>query len=335
MFFLFAAYAIVAMLSGTDSFDVSRAIASMAALNLLIEPLTQLLYAIPPGWSALGCFTRIQEFLLEDSRVEARSFRSSTDSKATSSQEKEKGEKGGLQMQSKELNINRPYIHLEHANIGWSDTAPSVAKDVTASIQPECKLTVIVGPVGSGKTTLLRGILGEATRIQGSVRVSTTEMAYCDQSPWIINGTIRENVLGDSGFDQAWYDTVIQACALEVDLRQLPKGDQALVGSKGLKLSGGQKQRLSLARAVYARKQWAILDDILSGLDSLTEEHVFKRVIGPEGLFRQTGTSVILATHSSKYMAERRVSSPALKIYSSTAPPGRSYHCLERDRRGC
>ena len=149
MFFLFAAYAIVAMLSGSGSFDVSQAIASMAALNLLIEPLTQLLYAIPPGWSALGCFTRIQEFLLEDSRVEARSLRSSTDSKATS-QEKEKGEKGGLTMQSQELNISRPYIHLEHANIGWSDAAPSVTKDVTTSIQPECKLTVIVGPVGSG-----------------------------------------------------------------------------------------------------------------------------------------------------------------------------------------
>lgn len=64
------------------------------------------------------------------------------------------------------------------------------------------------------------------------------------------------------------------------------------VGSSGISLSGGQKQRLALARAVYARKSVILLDDILSGLDAETEEHIFKSLFARKGLFRRMGTTV-------------------------------------------
>lgn len=70
------------------------------------------------------------------------------------------------------------------------------------------------------------------------------------------------------------------------------------VGSAGISLSGGQKQRLALARAVYARKEIIILDDVFSGLDAETEDHVFTRLFGAEGLLRQMGTTVLLVTHA-------------------------------------
>lgn len=56
----------------------------------------------------------------------------------------------------------------------------------------------------------------------------------------------------------------------------------------------------SIARAVYSRKPIAILDDVLSGLDAVTEETVFRGVLGANGLFKRNGVTVILATHSSK-----------------------------------
>ena len=70
------------------------------------------------------------------------------------------------------------------------------------------------------------------------------------------------------------------------------------VGSSGISLSGGQKQRLALARAVYACKDVVMLDDIFSGLDADTEEHVFKALFTRNGLFRRLNTTVILATHA-------------------------------------
>ena len=70
------------------------------------------------------------------------------------------------------------------------------------------------------------------------------------------------------------------------------------MGSAGISLSGGQKQRLALARALYARNELVMLDDIFSGLDAETEEHIFNKLLGKNGLFRQHGTTVLLATHA-------------------------------------
>ena len=63
-------------------------------------------------------------------------------------------------------------------------------------------------------------------------------------------------------------------------------------------MSGGQKQRLALARAVYAKKELVILDDVFSGLDAETEEQIFYRLLGKQGLFQQMGITVLLVTHA-------------------------------------
>lgn len=76
------------------------------------------------------------------------------------------------------------------------------------------------------------------------------------------------------------------------------KPPASIVGSKGIALSGGQKQRLALARAIYAKKELVIIDDSFSGLDAETEERIFIRLFGKQGLLRQLGTTVILVTHA-------------------------------------
>lgn len=98
---------------------------------------------------------------------------------------------------------------------------------------------MIIGPVGCGKSTLLKAILGEITVSNGIIEVASLDIAYCDQTPWIINGTLRDNVIAFSSFESKWYNTVIHACALDVDIAYLPDGDSSNLGSKGLTLSGG------------------------------------------------------------------------------------------------
>lgn len=108
-------------------------------------------------------------------------------------------------------------------------------------------LTVITGPVGCGKTTLLRAILGEIACEKGTVAVCTKNIAFCSQTPWLLNTTIREAVCGMPGgdlIDDAWFKSVIQACALDQDFKRWPDADMTVIGSKGVTLSGGQKQRL-------------------------------------------------------------------------------------------
>jgi ATP-binding cassette subfamily C (CFTR/MRP) protein 1 len=110
---------------------------------------------------------------------------------------------------------------------------------------PTAQLTAIIGPVASGKSTFLKALLGEIPVSQGSVRVRTnSNIAFCDQTPWLLNASARDNVIGYSHTDNIWYDTVIQACCLEADFESFPDGDASIIGTKGITLSGGQKQRL-------------------------------------------------------------------------------------------
>ncbi|KAI0124180.1 P-loop containing nucleoside triphosphate hydrolase protein [Xylariales sp. AK1849] len=301
-FLIFAAYAIAAQFQGRDSLSVSQAVTALAALTILSQPLSNLLVAIPMGRAALGCFERIQAFLLETSRTDFRTIRSPVPNPSPSRDSIQ--DVDGLELRPLGGNHWEPMVQVEGSDFGWSDSSSSIVKEVTTSIRSETKLTFVVGPVGCGKSTFLKGLLGETPKARGRLSISTSQIAYCDQTPWIINGSIRENVMAASGLDDAWYRTVMQACALDIDMRQLPSGDSTVVGSKGVKLSGGQKQRLSIARAVYSRKPLAILDDVLSGLDAVTEAIVFSRVLGPDGLFQNSNTHVILATHSVKHLPQ-------------------------------
>lgn len=157
---------------------------------------------------------------------------------------------------------------------------------------------ILIGRVGSGKSLLLRSLIREMQLEEGSADLGPKAAAFCSQTPWLKNASIRDNVLSESALDEDWYDKVARACLLDRDFADLPQGDRTLVGSKGITLSGGSKNRIALARALYCRTSLLIIDDVLSGLDQNTETMVFHRVFGPHGLLRASKSTVILATHA-------------------------------------
>lgn len=159
-------------------------------------------------------------------------------------------------------------------------------------------MLTLLNSVGSGKSTLLRTLLGETVLFKGSVSVSTEDIALCDQVSWLWNASVKDNICGTSEYEKGWFNKVAWACGLHSDFDQFPQGINTSVGSNGTSLSGGQKNRISLARALYSRKRLAVLDDVLSGLDTRTEKLVFNRVFGSDGLFSKMNCTVILATHA-------------------------------------
>ncbi|KAH7159915.1 ABC transporter type 1, transmembrane domain-containing protein [Dactylonectria estremocensis] len=157
------------------------------------------------------------------------------------------------------------------------------------------ELSCIVGRVGSGKSSFLQSILGDLWKVQGSVEVRGT-VAYASQQTWILNATVKENIIFGYRYDPEFYEKTIQACALLDDFAQLPDGDETVVGERGISLSGGQKARVSLARAVYARADIYLLDDVLSAVDSHVGRHIIDNVLGPRGLL--ASKTRILATNA-------------------------------------
>lgn len=61
---------------------------------------------------------------------------------------------------------------------------------------PTKELSVIIGPVGSGKSTMLKLLLGEVDVTRGQIPIDKTTIAYCNQTPWLENKSIKENIVG-------------------------------------------------------------------------------------------------------------------------------------------
>ena len=157
------------------------------------------------------------------------------------------------------------------------------------------ELTCIVGRVGAGKSSMLQSILGDLWKFNGEV-VVRGRIAYVAQSPWITNASVKENIVFGHRWDPHFYNQTVNACALADDFRQLPDGDQTEVGERGISLSGGQKARVALARAVYARADVYLLDDVLSAVDQHVGRHIINNVLGSTGLLN--GKARILATNA-------------------------------------
>lgn len=125
----------------------------------------------------------------------------------------------------------------------------------------------------SGKTSLLQAILSELRIREGSIQVNG-RLSYASQEPWVFAGSVRENILFDSEYDEERYNEVVKVCALERDLNLLADGDQTFIGERGIALSGGQKARINLARALYFQADCYLLDDPLSAVDAHVCEYL-------------------------------------------------------------
>jgi len=165
------------------------------------------------------------------------------------------------------------------------------------------EIVAIAGPVASGKSTLMNALIGEVSCSPDSIISYQGRVAYASQIPFILNATVRDNILFGSHFDEDRYNKVLDACCLRQDIEQLGiAGDLTEIGERGITLSGGQKQRVSIARVVYSKPDLAILDDPLSALDAGTARKVFDQVLKSPDSDLLGSSAIVLVTHASHFL---------------------------------
>ncbi|KAH0834256.1 hypothetical protein J3R83DRAFT_11612 [Lanmaoa asiatica] len=169
---------------------------------------------------------------------------------------------------------------------------------------PEGELTLITGPTASGKSALLLALLGEMTITNGRLIMSKNTskideygnmhaISYAAQSPWLRHQSIRDNILFGYPYDEERYNAVVECCALKPDLDIFEDGDQTEIGARWVS-SKGLPAVVALARAVYARTKYVLLDDPLSAVDSHTARFLYEKLLCGPLLVNRT---VILVTH--------------------------------------
>ncbi|KAI9023065.1 multi drug resistance-associated protein MRP [Phycomyces nitens] len=191
-----------------------------------------------------------------------------------------------------------PLVEVENATFTWSEKDTPVLKNINLQVK-KGQVTAVVGRVGAGKSSLISALLGNTVKVDGKV-ILRGSVAYVPQQPWVMNATLRDNIVFGHRWDSIFYERVIEACSLKSDFLMLASGDQTEIGERGINLSGGQKARVSLARAIYARADIYLLDDPLSAVDAHVGRHIFDHVVGPNGILKNKAR--ILVTHGISYL---------------------------------
>uniref|UniRef100_A0A673JB78 Multidrug resistance-associated protein 5-like n=1 Tax=Sinocyclocheilus rhinocerous TaxID=307959 RepID=A0A673JB78_9TELE len=208
--------------------------------------------------------------------------------------------------ESEEANAEHLLTHMEQES-------PQSTISSTQSIRPPLHKTLhridlcirkgslvgVCGGVGSGKSSLLSALLGQMTLLGGSVAING-DFAYVAQQAWILNDSLRENILFGRKYIEEKYNAVLEACCLFPDIIELPYGDMTEIGERGANLSGGQRQRVSLARALYSERPVLLLDDPLSAVDARVGSHLFHSAIRRAAKSR----TVIFVTHQLQFLPE-------------------------------
>lgn len=304
----------VALHTGRSPLTVAQTFASLSIISLLSGPLSNLVYSGPKASAALECFQRIQAYLLASPRLDDRFMSqghpkcfkhtnwAEINAEGTVTMELQPPKPSDRELLHGSVAAESDLLHIHQADFGWDRNLPATLLNIELKFPPS-SLTIITGAVGSGKSTLLQAILGEVPCMKGFIYSNVCEISFCSTKVWIRNGSIRDNICQPLPFDEQWYRTVLYSTALDQDIESFALKDHTVIGSNGMATSGGQRQRIAIARAIYARKQLALFDDVLGALDAKTSEQVFQRVFGTQGILRRHGVAAILATHDQKLLA--------------------------------
>jgi ATP-binding cassette, subfamily B, bacterial len=190
---------------------------------------------------------------------------------------------------------------LEIRNLSYTHPDGEVAFENVSLTVTRGSFTVVTGRIGSGKSIFVRVLLGLLPKTSGEIywngeRVEDAasffvppRSAYTSQVPRLFSDTLRENVV--MGSDDRRLEQAVKLAVMEPDVKQLERGLDTLVGTRGVKLSGGQVQRSSAARMFMRNADLLVFDDLSSALDVETERQLW------DGIFAEGNKTCLVVSH--------------------------------------
>ena len=178
-------------------------------------------------------------------------------------------------------------IQLVDISYSHSPTRESIS-NINLNI-PKNSYIAFVGPSGSGKTTCVDVIMGLFKPSSGNVTVDNqplneidlssflSRVGYVQQTPFLFNGTIRDNLLwsSPSATESEMWDA-LHLANIDNFIRSTNQQLDTQVGDRGVALSGGQKQRIVLAQALIRKPDILVLDEATNSLDRESETSIIK-----------------------------------------------------------
>ena len=186
--------------------------------------------------------------------------------------------------------IEENRLAFDHITLQTPNYEKVIVEDLNVEVPPEQGL-LIVGPSGRGKSSLLRAIAGLWNSGRGElVRPERKEILFLPQRPYLILGTLREQLLYpnlDSQMSDQELEAILQQVNLDDVLSRVGGFDEEVPWENILSL--GEQQRLAFARILVSHPQFIILDEATSALDLVNEETLYKQLQDKETTFISVG----------------------------------------------
>ena len=184
--------------------------------------------------------------------------------------------------------LKRPMQTIEFRDVAYEYEEDHVGLETFTGVLKRGCSYMLVGESGAGKTTISNVLMQLLTTTKGQVTVDGYDLqtldsqwyheqiAYLSQTPYIMSGTLRENLqFGLEASDETLWK-VLQQVQLSDFVSALPLGLDTVIGEGGYGLSGGQRQRLALGRTLLRPAQILILDEVTAHLDVETENLIMQ-----------------------------------------------------------
>jgi ATP-binding cassette subfamily C exporter for protease/lipase len=201
------------------------------------------------------------------------------------------------------------FLSVEALVAGAPGQQAPILRGVQFAAQPG-EVVAVIGPSASGKTTLAKLLVGLWPSASGKVRLDGADvhawdkaelgpyLGYLPQGVELLEGTLAENIARFGDLDMVQVEAAARLVGLHEIILSMPQGYSSPVGRDGAMLSGGQRQRVGLARALYGKPVFVVLDEPNSSLDDAGDAALAEAITA----LKKMGTTFVVMTHRSSVL---------------------------------